>query len=271
MPHVFTSLCQPVEKLLEAEHFLARLTHSEGLEFQFELNAFLSASPSVTFVLQESMSDVPPFSSWYAQQRANMGADHAMSFFLHLRNISQKRGPVSLVGCLLPNGRWTYRFVGRPRAVPRCLVGRDIGACCADHLAKLAALLLDCVREFPFDSCPAHAFTEQGTAALRYGWRDIEDAIGLPAGIAEVLGVPPAERLRLLRREIAPLDTATIERISRRDLRARGVPLEFSVSSGIDLADDIAARVAQSGTKGEHPRVVFLRAFLERFSDARSS
>ena len=92
MPHTFTTLRHPVEKLLEAEHFLARLNQSDGLEFQFELNAFLSASRSVTFVLQKALADAPGFAVWYEQQQARMKADAAMRFFLELRNISLSTG-----------------------------------------------------------------------------------------------------------------------------------------------------------------------------------
>ena len=59
LAHTFTTLRHPVEKLLEAEYFLARLTCADGLRFQFELNAWLSASRSVTFVLQRAMAHVP--------------------------------------------------------------------------------------------------------------------------------------------------------------------------------------------------------------------
>jgi hypothetical protein len=206
MPHTFTTLRHPVEKLLEAEHFRARLIGSDGLQFQFELNAFLSASRSVTFILQKAMSDVPGFAAWYEQQQALMKADAAMRFFLELRNISQKQGPVSFVGGSLPGGGWTYRFVGRPHAVPKDLVGLDIGACCARHLAKLANLLLECVRAFPFNTCPVRAFTEEGMARLEYSWLDVETAIGLPPGYTDVGDFPTAEKLRILSREIEPLD-----------------------------------------------------------------
>ncbi|OIQ87049.1 hypothetical protein GALL_311090 [mine drainage metagenome] len=155
--HTFTTLRHPVEKLLEAEHFLARMTTSDGLEFQFELNAFLSASRSLTFVLQKTLSGVTGFAAWYEQQQVRMKADPAMRFFLELRNISQKQGPISFVGGSLPGGGWTYRFVGQPLAVPEELLGRDIGNCCAAHLIKLAALLTECVSAFPFHSCPARA------------------------------------------------------------------------------------------------------------------
>ena len=166
MHHTFTTLRHPVEKLLEAEHFLAHMVETdELLEFQFELNAFLSASRSVTFVLQKSLAHIPDFTAWYEQQQARMKADAAMRFFLELRNISQKQGPISFVGGALLGGGWTYRFVGAQQSVPKEFVGKDITVCCAAHLVKLANLLAECVRDLPFHSCPARAFTEEGMAA----------------------------------------------------------------------------------------------------------
>lgn len=270
MPHTFTTLRHPVEKLLEAERFLALLSRSSGLVFQFELNAFLSASRSVTLVLQKAMSGVSGFANWYEQQQASMKADGAMRFFIELRNISQKQGPVSFVGGSLLNGGWTYRFVGRPHAVPEGLIGRDVGACCATHLTKLANLLRECVRVFPFHSCPRRAFTEEGMIALEYDWRDVEAAIGLPPGYTEADDFSASEKLRILSREIEPLDIESIERIAVGDLRAGDEKLEFPTSSGIDLVDDIAARMAPSVVESGHPRDVFLSAVLKRIKDIES-
>jgi hypothetical protein len=266
MAHQFTTLRHPVEKLLEAEHFLARLTHSSGLEFQFELNAFLSASRSVTFVLQKALSDVSAFAAWYDQQQSRMKADDAMRFFLELRNISQKQGPVSFVGGLRPGGSWTHRFVGRPHAVPEELVGRDVGACCAAHLTKLADLLRDCVRAFPFHSCPARAFTEEGMATLGYGWRDVEAAIGLPPGYTDVGDFSAADKLRILSREIEPLDVASIERIAGGILHGNGAILQFTTYGGSELVDDVAAMMGPDGG-GAQPRDAFLKAIMKRIAD----
>ena len=267
MTHAFTTLRHPVEKLLEAEHFLARMIMSDGLEYQFELNAFLSASRSVTFVLQKALADVPGFADWYQQQQARMKADAAMRFFLELRNISQKQGPVSFVGGSLPGGGWTYRFVGLPHAVPEALTGRDVGACCSAHLTKLATLLAECARVFPFHSCPGRAFTEEAMVALGYGWRDVEAALGLPPGYTEVGDLPVAEKLRILSREIEPLDQESIERIAQGDLRANGVRLQFPDTSGTDLVDDIAAMMMPGGANGGEPRDAFLRAISKRIND----
>ncbi|TXN26494.1 MULTISPECIES: hypothetical protein [Methylobacterium] len=267
MTHLFTTLRHPVEKLREAEHFLGRLAFAGGLEFQFELNAFLSASRSVTFLLQCAMAKVPGFADWYGAQQTSMKSDAAMRFFVELRNISQKQGPVSFVGGSLQNGGWTYRFVGRPHAVPEDLVGKDICACCASHLSKLARLLAECANEFPFQSCPGRAFTVEGMNALKYDWRDAEEAAGLPPGYTQVSGIPAAEMLRLLRREIEPLDTKTIERIGKGDMRVGEASLSFHQSNGDDLVDALASRMDATDGNGTHPRDVFLSSILTRIDE----
>lgn len=269
-PYTFTTLRHPVEKLLEAEHFLARMTVSDGLEFQFELNAFLSASRSLTFVLQKTLSGVPGFTVWYERQQVRMKADAAMRFFLELRNISQKQGAVSFVGGSLPGGRWTYRFVGRPLVVPEELLGRDIGECCAAHLTKLGTLLTECASAFPFHSCPARALTEEGMAVLGYGWQDVEAALGLPLGYTEVADIPATEKLRILAREIEPLDQESIERIAKGDLRAGGIRLQFSKANGRDLVDDVATMMGSGNVDGRQPRNAFLGAIMKRISDIES-
>ncbi|MBJ2332956.1 hypothetical protein [Dickeya solani] len=97
---------------MEAEYFFKRSINLDGLEFQFVLNAFLSASRSVTFVLQKAMSGVDGFSTWYGLQQSEMKSDLSMHFFVELRNLTQKEGPVSYFGGFLPNALCTYRFVG---------------------------------------------------------------------------------------------------------------------------------------------------------------
>ena len=233
------------------------------MKFQFELNAFLSASRGVTFILQKAMSTVPGFASWYDRQQAKMKADPSMAFFVSLRNVSQKEGPIAIVAASGPHGGWTYRFVGSETPVPEDLTSRDVRVCCAAHLAKLAGLLLECDRVFPFHCCPARAFSDEGKAALGYSWRDVEMAIGLPPGYTVAGNLPTAEKLRILRREIEPLDTTSIKRISKGDLRADGARLTFPASNGTGLVGDLATKMGQCGTAGQHPREVFVGAVLK--------
>lgn len=195
------------------------------LNFNLNLILFCLRSRSVTFVLQKSLAHVPDFTVWYEQQQARMKADAAMRFFLELRNISQKQGPISFVGGALLSGGWTYYFVGVQQPVPKEFVGKDITVCCAAHLMKLGNLLAECSRDLPFHSCPARAFTEEGMRALGYTWEDVEAALGLPQGWTDVGDFPVAEKLRVLSREIEPLDVESIERIADGDLRANGARL----------------------------------------------
>ena len=201
-----------------------------------------------------------------------MKSDRAMRFFLVLRNISQKQGPVSFVGGTLPEGGWTYRFVGGPDTVPDELAGRDIGVCCGAHLVKLGNLLLECVQAFPFHSCPARAMTEDGLAALGYELTDVEAAVGLPSGyVSEVVTIPVPEMLRLLRRDVEPLDVGSIERIAGGDLHADGERLEFPMSSGAGLVDDLAVMGEAIDHGVLSPRGAFLGAIFKRIDDIERS
>src|SRR5688572_25497959 len=93
-----TSLLRVEERLLESEYFvrlLARQSYPE--RFGYVLNAFLSASRSVTFLLQKELSNVAGFESWWAAKRAVLSQDEAARFFLRLRNFSQKQGRITFV------------------------------------------------------------------------------------------------------------------------------------------------------------------------------
>ena len=95
----FTSLLLVEERLLEADHFARRLCRQpDSARFGYELNAFLSAARSVTFLLQKEMAKVPGFSSWWEEQQSQLRNDRSARFFVELRNFSQKAGRVSLVG-----------------------------------------------------------------------------------------------------------------------------------------------------------------------------
>ncbi|MEA2870516.1 MAG: hypothetical protein QOH67_492, partial [Hyphomicrobiales bacterium] len=98
MGQPFSTIRPALEKLLEAEYFLGGMLTRHGIELQFKLNALLSAARSVTYALQKYQSNVPTFEGWYGPRRAIMKNDTAMRFFIELRNISQKEGPVSYFG-----------------------------------------------------------------------------------------------------------------------------------------------------------------------------
>lgn len=101
-----TSLLLVEERLLEAKYFARRLTKQCEMDrFGYELNAFLAAARSVTFLLQKEMARVPGFAEWWDGQRQLLSSDPAAVFFLKLRNFSQKEGRISLVGGRVGHGR----------------------------------------------------------------------------------------------------------------------------------------------------------------------
>lgn len=260
MTHTFTSLRHPLEKLLEAEYFLARMRRAGGLSFQFELNAFLAACRSVTLLLQKSFAEVPGFARWYEDRQTEMRADRAMKFFIELRNLSQHAGPVSYVGGACLDGGWTYRFVHASERVPETLQGRDIVACCAEHLQKTARIIAVCSAAFPYSACPARAFSPEGMAQLGYEMVDAERAIGLPPGYSDVPGFEAEVKLRYLRRELEPLDQDTLDRMASGTFMDGEEAMTFRVSLGRDRVDDLADLIDPRDPGGTDMRTIFLRA-----------
>lgn len=208
-----TSLLLVEERLLEAKYFALQLAKQGGINrFGYQLNAFLSAARSVTFLIQKEMARVPGFREWWECQRRALACDSAACFFLNLRNFSQKEGRVSLVGCSVGPRRWSYRFAGNTAPVPSTLLDRDVAECCHEHVAKLARIVLACADVFPYYSCPRRAITVAGLAALSLLLEDVEDVVGLPRGWTDV-GLDG--RLDVLRAHVDGVDFGALERIAR--------------------------------------------------------
>jgi hypothetical protein len=94
-PARLTSLLRVEERLMEAEYFAQRMRDlPDSTVLGYELNAFLSAARSVTFLLQKEFAAVDGFETWWSVDRATLGGDPAARFFLELRNFSQKQGRV---------------------------------------------------------------------------------------------------------------------------------------------------------------------------------
>jgi hypothetical protein len=219
MPRVhLSSLLLVEERLLEAEYFARRLRRLRGAPFGYELNAFLSAARSATFLMQKEMAHVPGFPDWWAARQRELKADPAARFFLELRNFSQKQGRISLVG--FGSGRtgrrWSYRFAGNAESVPSQLLSRDAADCCRAHVAKLAAVVFGCTEAFPYATCPRRALTPKGVQALGLSMGEIEATLGFPRGWTDIGDcVAEGDRLRVLREHVDGLDFDALRRLSR--------------------------------------------------------
>jgi len=99
---------------------------------------------------------------------------------------------------------------------------------------------------------------------LGYTLEDVSVLFGLPLGYVDVAGeMPVGEKIRILRREVDPIDDAALIRVADGDFQRDGAPLAIDDNGGTDLTDDIAALV-ESGEIGSNPRMVFLQAVGQR-------
>ena len=89
------------EKLYEARFFLEKLRESDSIstDARYYFSAFVSASRSVTFALQATMSDLPDFRSWYTSAQAQLESDPLACHFKAIRNdlIHKGRNPLNEV------------------------------------------------------------------------------------------------------------------------------------------------------------------------------
>jgi hypothetical protein len=243
------------ERLLEAEYFLKRLRRlASANHFQFEMNAFLSASRSVTWLLQKEMSGVPGFENWWKEQQRTLGNDKAARFFKHLRNLSQHESRIAVVGAGRRRGWrlcWSYRFAGGNQPVPNDLLHRDVAECCGEHLAKLAKVVLACADQFPFFTCPKRTLTPAGVETLGITIEDVEETLGFPRGCTAV-GTPASDdrRLEELRRHVDGVNFRSLKRLSRlRATRSKG-----TTDPALDFGDALTASIVENlGTRDGRP------------------
>lgn len=244
-----TSLLRVEERLTEAEHFARQMCAEPDLTILgYELNAFLSAARSVTFLLQKEFAHVDGFSTWWAEDRTTLGADSAARFFLELRNFSQKQGPISTVGGSDSFGRRYFMFAGTAEPVPVSLLYRDVADCCLEHVAKLARVVLRFAEKFPFHACPARAITPEGMSALGF---DV-DAVGALLGFPNAfLSMRPEGSIDdyagVLRRHVDPVDFDEINRIANYKSRPPVGPGcdDFGTRWSRSLVEQIESRTRQ--------------------------
>lgn len=237
-----TSLLRVEERLMEAEYFARRMSDlPDSASLGYELNAFLSAARSVTFLLQKEFSATEGFKAWWGADRAKLANDEAALFFLELRNFSQKEGRVSVVGTRSDDRKWRFMFAGTVEPVPAVLLNRDVADCCLEHLGKLAQAVLRFAEAFPFQSCPGRALTPEGVAALGLCLDSVEIALGFPPAFSAVRPEGSVEdRTRLYRRYVDAVDFDEIQRIA--DYKA-SPPVQrggdFGMSLGLSMVEHI--------------------------------
>lgn len=84
------------DKLNEAKHFLGKMSEatSELDKFRYELTAFLSASRSITQIMQKEFSGKSGFGDWYKQKQKEMEQNGTLKYLHRQRSITFHEHPV---------------------------------------------------------------------------------------------------------------------------------------------------------------------------------
>ncbi|MGA9364557.1 MAG: hypothetical protein WBW16_09340 [Bacteroidota bacterium] len=193
------------DKLREADFFLERLrdTGSDFEHARFYFSAFVSASRSVTFVLQSVLADVDGFKSWYAEKQNALRAEPLAKFFLEVRNEVQKRGsnPLSSLSSTVSadqTRKIEYYFIYWFGESPKGLPDLDVATACEQYLTVLARLVYQCYRDFGSTIDPEQYYTLENLARLGLSVEDVlESELGFPRQWAS--SIDPEQVLRQIR------------------------------------------------------------------------
>ncbi|HEV7228224.1 hypothetical protein [Brevundimonas sp.] len=251
----------------EADYFIDRMREADSTNFQYEMNAFLAACRAVPELIGAELKPTgPTFRRWWKERFSAFQSVPTVEFFFSLRNFSLHRGAVSMTGgALFKEGQvqWTYRFAGHIDPVPEALVNRDACACCTEHLALTAALVIEVEQTFPLLVCPTRSLASpQGLDAIGISLDEAEESLGLPRGWTDVPSLSREDRHRLLRQKFAhdAVDFQYIRHLATREID--------ELAGGDLLINRVAARIEERvhGDGGESGDP-FLTALFERIAE----
>lgn len=203
-------------KVFETEFFMEKIENCmEYSECSFYLSAFLSASRSITFALQSSMSDVVGFTEWYLTQQEKMQKSQLCNFFKLARNESQKIGVCHITGgsCrkkedgTLVIKHYLHSFIEENGSIsrpPEELKEHDLYSLCKMHFLFLLEIVHDCFQSFGPIIDPAQYYTLENMKKLGKTIEDIEESMGFPRGWTSLGGNDESSselRMKMLRSE----------------------------------------------------------------------
>src|SRR5690349_12742471 len=98
-------------KVGESNYFLEKLFKSRDLiEVRYLFSAYVSASRSITFCLQASLSDLDGFAQWYELHQTELKRNSLAKFFVEARNVAQKIGAIPISSGSYKDGAAQHYF-----------------------------------------------------------------------------------------------------------------------------------------------------------------
>ena len=198
------------DKLAEAEFFLDHMktvgTNIFALRCYF--SAFVSATRSVSFVLQSVMKHVPGFDEWYSYKQSELKDNYLARFFLQRRNETLKIGDTRInagMGYKDEDGRVIvrYHFLKVGPTDPFEPIENDVLTASQEYLRVIKEIVEDCTKEFAAEVDPDVFFTTENLQSKGISIEDVEEMLGFPCGWTK--GIPDVERLRLLKDSPSPI------------------------------------------------------------------
>jgi hypothetical protein len=213
-------------KIEEAGFFLVKLDECSYSGNFFEarqyLNAFLSATRSITFVLKASLHDLTGFTAWYAEHESKLRNSSIARYFLESRNLSQKVGFYPLRGCgsyidEQGTNRTKFHFSSYFEIEKIKIPDIDVYSTCLSYFTLLLEIVYDCYQVFGFDIDPDRYYTIENMKRLNLTIEDIEEKLALPRGWTGVAGGSIEERIEVIRRDqsTSGADAVLISRLGK--------------------------------------------------------
>jgi hypothetical protein len=131
-------------------------THAIPLEFECNLDAFISSARSVTFVMQSEYSEKPHFNEWYQEKQKEMKTDEMLRFFNEVRvtTIHRRSLDVGTVAHIrkisinsVPHG-WGFAITGKGEPVWITPKGEKVHAFEFDNQVKRVYLFSSPPKKF---------------------------------------------------------------------------------------------------------------------------
>ena len=197
------------QKIEESDFFLTKLEETIkyapfDFEPQYYLSAFASATRSITFTIQASISDLEGFDSWYKEHQNRLRQNKLAKYFLEARNLSQKIGYYLIGGAKsfkdeYGKSKEKHYFQVFSSKQLEYVPEEDVLTCCKEYYKTLLIVVLDCYKVFGYQIDPELYFTCENLIKTNKTIEDFEEQAGYPRGWTENLGLDINQRVELIR------------------------------------------------------------------------
>lgn len=198
------------QKIEESEFFLSKLEETIDNSFfsnepQYYLSAFASATRSITFTIQASISDICGFKEWYEPQQQKLKNNKLARYFLEARNLSQKIGYYLIGGGRSyvdeeGTNRTYYYFQTFSDDTLNYVPKEDILSCCRKYFSLLLEVVSDCYKTFGREIDPELFFTYENLVHSKRTIEDFEEQAGYPRGWTAIPGFSFKDQIDLISR-----------------------------------------------------------------------